>query len=54
MDGIDYHFVSKAQFESWIQNDQLLEHAIVYGEYKGIPRPQAGRLFVVSAICLLR
>jgi guanylate kinase len=23
-------------------SDQLLEHAVVYGEYKGIPRQQVG------------
>jgi hypothetical protein len=40
VEGIDYYFVSKAQFESWIAADQLLEHALVYGEYKGIPRRQ--------------
>ncbi len=38
--GVDYHFVSKEQFEEWIAGDQLLEHAVVYGEYKGIPRQQ--------------
>jgi len=38
--GIDYYFVSKAEFERMIQNDELLEHADVYGEYKGIPKWQ--------------
>ena len=41
MDGKDYIFVSKATFESWIESKQLLEHAVVYKEYKGIPREQA-------------
>jgi guanylate kinase len=40
VEGKDYFFVSKATFESWIASDQLLEHALVYGEYKGIPRQQ--------------
>lgn len=40
VDGKDYHFVSKEQFESWIKAGELLEHAVVYGEYKGIPRQQ--------------
>ena len=39
-DGVDYFFVSKEQFEKWIEEGALLEHAIVYGEYKGIPRKQ--------------
>eukprot|EP01024_Parvocaulis_polyphysoides_P060834 TRINITY_DN6673_c0_g1_i3.p1 TRINITY_DN6673_c0_g1~~TRINITY_DN6673_c0_g1_i3.p1 ORF type:complete len:265 (+),score=24.24 TRINITY_DN6673_c0_g1_i3:60-797(+) len=36
-DGVDYIFVSKQKFEQWISQDQLLEHATVYGEYKGVP-----------------
>ena len=35
---MDYHFVSKAQFEEWIDQGELFEHATVYGEYKGIPK----------------
>ena len=35
---MDYHFVSKAQFEEWIQQGELFEYATVYGEYKGIPK----------------
>lgn len=38
--GVDYFFVSKGEFESWISDGMLLEHAIVYGEYKGIPKQQ--------------
>ena len=40
VDGVDYIFTSKEKFESWIRDDQLLEHALVYGEYKGILRSQ--------------
>ena len=28
--GIDYFFVSREQFETWIAEEQLLEHAVVY------------------------
>lgn len=38
VDGRDYHFVTIAEFEEMIRNDELLEHAIVYGQYKGIPK----------------
>jgi len=41
VDGIDYIFVSKAEFERMIAQDKLLEYAIVYNQYKGIPRQQA-------------
>lgn len=39
-DGVDYFFVSREEFEAWIARGRLLEHATVYGEYKGIPRQQ--------------
>ncbi len=38
--GVDYFFVSKEQFEEWIQRGELCEWALVYGEYKGIPKSQ--------------
>ena len=39
-DGVDYQFVSKAQFEGMIANDELLEWAAVYGNYYGVPKAQ--------------
>jgi len=41
--GVDYFFVTKAQFLDWIQQGELFEHAMVYGEYKGIPKEQVRR-----------
>ena len=38
VDGVDYHFVSEAEFTAMIAQGELLEHAIVYGQYKGIPK----------------
>lgn len=38
--GKDYFFVSETKFESLIAEDELLEHAIVYEQYKGIPKQQ--------------
>jgi guanylate kinase len=38
--GIDYFFVSHDQFAEMIENDALLEYAIVYNDYKGIPKQQ--------------
>jgi guanylate kinase len=35
--GKDYYFYSTAQFEQMIAQGELLEHACVYGEHKGIP-----------------
>jgi len=39
-DGVDYFFVSEAQFDELIAKDGLLEHAVVYGHRSGVPRQQ--------------
>lgn len=38
VDGIDYHFVSVGDFAEMIENNELIEYAVVYGDYKGIPK----------------
>jgi len=38
IDGVDYHFVTTERFREMIENDELLEWAEVYGQYKGIPK----------------
>lgn len=38
INGVDYHFVSTAQFEQMIADQELLEWARVYNDYKGIPK----------------
>lgn len=38
IDGVDYHFVSTARFEQMIADQELLEWARVYNDYKGIPK----------------
>jgi guanylate kinase len=40
VDGVDYFFVSDAEFDDLIENDGLLEHAVVYGHRSGVPRQQ--------------
>lgn len=40
VDGLDYHFLSKDQFAEMIEQDALIEYAIVYNDYKGIPKAQ--------------
>lgn len=37
-EGVDYYFVSKSEFADMIERNELLEYAIVYGDYKGIPK----------------
>ena len=38
--GVDYFFVSEGEFAEMIDKDELLEYAIVYNDYKGIPKQQ--------------
>jgi guanylate kinase len=40
VEGVDYFFVSREQFEQMIADDELVEHALVYGQYKGVPKSQ--------------
>ncbi len=36
-DGVDYYFYSRARFEETIQAGGFLEHAVVHGNYYGVP-----------------
>jgi len=38
VNGVDYHFVSVGEFAEMIEAGELLEYAVVYGDYKGIPK----------------
>ena len=38
--GKDYWFLSKDEFARMIEHNELIEYAIVYGDYKGIPKAQ--------------
>jgi guanylate kinase len=40
IDGSDYYFVSVGEFAEMLARGELLEHAVVYGDYKGIPKQQ--------------
>jgi len=40
VEGEDYFFVSTEAFERMIAEDALIEYAVVYGQYKGVPKEQ--------------
>ena len=40
VDGVDYIFTTHENFEDLIQQEEFLEYALVYQDYKGIPKPQ--------------
>jgi guanylate kinase len=40
VEGVDYVFLSQADFKGMLEAGEFIEHALVYGEHKGIPRQQ--------------
>ncbi|MFV1860005.1 MAG: guanylate kinase [Anaerolineales bacterium] len=40
VEGEDYFFVEEEQFLDMIEKGELIEHALVYNDYKGVPRQQ--------------
>lgn len=54
VDGVDYHFVTREQFEELIAQDGFIEHALVYQDWKGIPRQQILDAFASQKDVILR
>jgi guanylate kinase len=52
--GADYVFVSREAFEEMIRKDELLEYALVYGQYKGIPRSQVQQALASGMDVIMR
>lgn len=52
--GKDYFFVTTAEFEKMIQQDELIEHAKVYGQYKGVPRQQVRKAMASGKDVIMR
>jgi guanylate kinase len=38
VDGVDYKFIDRGQYDAMVKNDELLEHAEVFGNCYGTPR----------------
>jgi guanylate kinase len=54
VDGVDYIFVSMGEFAEMIERGELLEYAIVYGDYKGIPKDQVRRALASGQDVIMR
>jgi guanylate kinase len=52
--GQDYFFVSHDEFARMIEHDELLEYAIVYNDYKGIPKSQVRQALESGKDVLMR
>lgn len=54
VEGQDYLFLSQAEFEDLVRRGEMLEHALVYNDYKGIPRPQVAQALASGRDVVLR
>lgn len=52
--GVDYFFVSHDEFAEMIDQGELLEYAIVYNDYKGIPKEQVRQALSSSKDVVMR
>ena len=53
-DGIDYYFVTHDEFAEMIEKGELLEYAIVYNDYKGIPKGQVRQALASGQDVMMR
>ncbi|HEY9153071.1 MAG TPA: guanylate kinase [Anaerolineales bacterium] len=54
VDGRDYFFVSKDEFARMMDQNELIEYALVYGDYKGIPKAQVREALASSKDVIMR
>lgn len=52
-DGVDYHFVTRAEFERMIAAGEFLEHAWVFDRYYGTARAATERLLAAGSDVML-
>ncbi|MBL7200664.1 MAG: guanylate kinase [Anaerolineae bacterium] len=54
VEGVDYYFVSRVEFERMIAEGELVEHALVYGQYKGVTRSELRRAMASGQDVVMR
>jgi guanylate kinase len=54
VDGVDYFFVPTSTFEELITKDEFVEYALVYQDYKGIPKTQIREAMASQRDVILR
>jgi guanylate kinase len=53
-EGVDYIFVGREEFAEMIDKGELMEWAMVYGDYKGIPKAQVRKALASGKDVLMR
>jgi guanylate kinase len=54
VDGVDYFFVTTAEFQRLEREGELLEHALVYGQHKGVPKHQVREALAAGQDVIMR
>jgi guanylate kinase len=54
VNGVDYFFYSKAEFLRMVESGEFIEHALVYKDYKGIPKSQVREAFATGRDVVVR
>ncbi len=54
VDGVDYFFTSRENFERLAAEGEFIEYAVVYQDYKGIPKEQIRKAFQSGKDVILR
>ena len=53
-EGVDYIFVSREEFAAMIDEGELMEYALVYSDYKGIPKAQVRKALASGKDVVMR
>ena len=54
IEGVDYFFVTQEEFERMIEEGELIEHALVYQDLKGIPKQQIREALASGSDAVMR
>ena len=54
VEGIDYYFISDQQFDDMLARGEFLEHATVYDQRKGVPRPPVREALAAGRDVIMR
>ena len=52
--GVNYFFVTTQEFEQMIAQDELIEYAVVYDQYKGVPKGQVRKALASGKDVIMR
>jgi guanylate kinase len=52
--GVDYWYTTRENFEELIRQDEFIEYALVYEDYKGVPKPQIREALASGKDVILR